>query len=111
MTKSGSGDVTGNDDAAAQHVALLDALNAVGLDIVALKIQMLGAEGDELERMLEEAARLTERRAQILAELVLVEAALIESRHRALAAARDGWVRDVEALQEGGHLPPDEEMR
>lgn len=92
------------------HAGLLDALAAVDLDIVRLKIQIVGISGEALEPLLGDAALLTDRRAQVLADLAPIEAALIARRCRALEAARDEWVADIDALQAGGHLPSDEEV-
>lgn len=97
-------------DLTARHTALLDALAALDLDIVLLKTRMVGANVEALEPLLGDAARLTDRRAHVLAELAPVEAALIAQRHRAMEAARDKWVADVEAMQANGHLPPGEEV-
>jgi hypothetical protein len=110
MTKNTTNDTASDAGLAAAHATLLDALAAVDLDIVRLKTQMVASPGEALEPLLGDATRLTGRRAQLLRELAPIEAALIESRRRALEAARDRWVADVAALQAGGHLPNDEEV-
>ncbi|GHH16736.1 MAG: hypothetical protein V4460_02595 [Pseudomonadota bacterium] len=108
-TQSLSGEAAGG-DLAEKHNALLEALGRAEIDIVRLKKQVQRAPAEQLETLLVQAGRLVDERAQVLAELVPVEAALISRRYRELETARDRWVGDIEDEQAAGHLPSDDEV-
>jgi len=98
-------------DLARRHTALLEALDAVDLDIVRMKMQVRSAPAGELEGVLKSAGQLVDHRAVLLADLATLETEIMARRHRELERLRDDWVGEIERQQAAGYLPTDDEVR
>lgn len=98
-------------DPTGRHTALLEALDAVDLDIVRMKMQVRSAPAEELEGLLKNAGQLVDHRAALLADLETLETEIMARRHRELERLRDDWVSEIERQQAAGSLPTDDEVR